>query len=271
MKIVQTLVSSQIKSGILDIHKEAQPWFPFSIDSIRIPIFFDEQDFPTYVNLACWKFNTPMLTGLSKWYARNSAKVGDEVVIEILESAYHLRFQKSGKSLPSEPFWESVDLKDFIEKLPNVERAKALYSLDILKYSYGLAQLIMKTEKVWVAFCEYYQLTTKLQSGEETVFRPFSAIGSAMDDLWKIKRDSGNLRLPIDQKSMTIHKKWLETIDCGLDYFNYLHEYLIDNDTAKRNLGESCKISFIEGLKTYEKHCSELLDEFTNILRRIRN
>jgi tetratricopeptide (TPR) repeat protein len=95
MRIIQTLVPSQVKNGILDILKDAQPYFPRLIESTRIPIFFDDQTFPTYVNLTGWKFNTPMLTGLSRWYQKHAAMAGDKIIIEVLNDKLHLRLQSS--------------------------------------------------------------------------------------------------------------------------------------------------------------------------------
>jgi hypothetical protein len=66
MKIIQTLVESQIKNGILDILKDAQPHFPKSYTSTRISVFFDDETLARAVNLTGWKYNTPMLTGLKK-------------------------------------------------------------------------------------------------------------------------------------------------------------------------------------------------------------
>jgi len=83
MKIVQTLSESQVKYGILDILKEAQPYFPKSPVSIKIWVFFDDETSSRSVNLTGWKHNTPMLTGLRKWYNKNSAEIGDKVVIEV--------------------------------------------------------------------------------------------------------------------------------------------------------------------------------------------
>lgn len=84
MKIIQTLVESQIKNGILDILKDTQPHFPKSHASIRISVFLDNETTARAVNLTGWKYDTPMLTGLKKWYNKHSATVGDKVVIEVL-------------------------------------------------------------------------------------------------------------------------------------------------------------------------------------------
>lgn len=95
MKVIQTLVESQIKNGILDILKDAQPHFPKSYTSTRISVFFDDETLPRAVNLTGWKYNTPMLTGLKKWYNKYSATVGDKVVIEVLgNNSYRLSILK---------------------------------------------------------------------------------------------------------------------------------------------------------------------------------
>jgi len=94
-KIIQTLVESQIENGILDILKDAQPHFPMSYTSTRISVFFDDETLPTGINLTGWKHDTPMLTGLKKWYNKHSVTVGDKVVIEILGSnSYRLSILK---------------------------------------------------------------------------------------------------------------------------------------------------------------------------------
>jgi len=92
MIITQSLVKSQIKYGILDILKEAQPYFPKPpgpSPSIRVNIFFNDASLPNSINLTGWKYNTPMLTGLTKWFRRNSANVGDKVFIEVLGNTYY--------------------------------------------------------------------------------------------------------------------------------------------------------------------------------------
>jgi len=126
MKIVQTLVESQIKNGILDILKESQPHFPKSYTAIGISVFFDDDTLARAVNLTGWKFNTPMLTGLKRWYSKHSATVGDKVVIEVLgNNKYRLSILKSGEAVPlkkrgektatqniAKPDWDCFDYKD---------------------------------------------------------------------------------------------------------------------------------------------------------------
>jgi hypothetical protein len=95
MKITQTIVESQIKYGILDILKEAQPYFSRSYVSVRVHVFFDDESSPKAINLTGWKNDTPMLTGLTEWYKKNSAAVGDKVIIEVLgNNSYRLSIRK---------------------------------------------------------------------------------------------------------------------------------------------------------------------------------
>lgn len=125
-------MESQIKSGILDILKEAQPYFPKSYTSIRISVFFDDETVPRAVNLTGWKYNTPMLTGLKKWYNKHSATVGDKVVIEVLgNNSYRLSILKSREAAPS---------KKHREKTATLKIAKP----DLERFDYKNASVILK-------------------------------------------------------------------------------------------------------------------------------
>lgn len=53
------------------------------------------------VNLTGWKYNTPMLTGLRKWYNKHSVAVGDKAVIEVLgNNRYRLSMLKLRQAAP---------------------------------------------------------------------------------------------------------------------------------------------------------------------------
>lgn len=90
----QKLVASQIKGGFVDLLKDARALFPYSTTSLKVTVFFDSNNtIPVQINLTGWKHNTPMLTGLTQWFRRNNAKVGDIIEIKKLpENCYRLSF-----------------------------------------------------------------------------------------------------------------------------------------------------------------------------------
>jgi len=132
MKVIQTLVESQIKNGILDILKDAQLHFPKSYASTIISVFFDEKTSARDVNLTGWKYNTPMLTGLKKWYNKHSAMAGDKVVIEVLgNNSYRLSILKPRQATP-------------LNKHPEKTAPLKIAKLDLERFDYKDASVILK-------------------------------------------------------------------------------------------------------------------------------
>ncbi|MEP0824542.1 MAG: hypothetical protein HRF40_03575, partial [Nitrososphaera sp.] len=93
-QVRQTIVASQLKGGFIDLLRDARALFPYSTSSQKVTVFLDSDDTtPVQVNLTGWRYNTPMLTGLTAWFRRNNAKVGDRISIERLEEGkYRLKF-----------------------------------------------------------------------------------------------------------------------------------------------------------------------------------
>ena len=104
MRANQTLVPSQIKGGFPDILKEAQPCFLKSDTSTQTPVFSDDNDLPCNVILGSWKFNSPLLTRLCKWYKIHLTMASDKKVIEAANGELHLRLLCSS-SIISQKFF----------------------------------------------------------------------------------------------------------------------------------------------------------------------
>lgn len=128
----QKLVASQIKGGFVDLLKDARALFPYSTTSLKVTVFFDSDNtIPVQINLTGWKHNTPMLTGLTQWFRRNNAKVGDIIEIRKMpENCYRLSFIGKETITSSEVRSSDVPqikaLKSFPAHISNSRHAKAI-------------------------------------------------------------------------------------------------------------------------------------------------
>lgn len=131
-RVKQKLVASQIKGGFIDLLKDARALFPYSTTSLKMTVFFDSDNtMPVQVSLTGWKHNTPMLTGLTQWFRRNNAKVGDIIEIKKLaENCYMLSFIARETTTLSEVRSSDIPpfgaLESFSSHISNSEYARAI-------------------------------------------------------------------------------------------------------------------------------------------------
>lgn len=247
MKIEQTLRPSQIKDKILDVNKEVQIFFEKSSKSQKIPIFFDDEKIAKLINLGGWNCHppTPMLSGLTEWYRKNSAKAGDIVIIEKLNGYIHLSIRKT------EHFQESLLLKrnSIVLSSQHGNSTDCRHLSALFKKLNSFVNLNDYSDEKWCnrnySFDEYFLyilcwaawFPERQEAVWKQVRKSFTDIGKRLNEY-----SPGDIKRLTDRYPLPWEKKWAERLIDYLLKHSLTTENLIDKlknegyESAKREL-----------------------------------